>query len=297
MFGVTTTLLIAPLGMRAQELEPRAYSASPVGTNFIVANYTRLTGEVLTDPSLPITDVQAEINLETFGYVRTFGFTRRLASLSILMPFAQTDVSGNVFDAPREVHRAGIGDMRMRFAMGLVGAPALTPGEFARREPATSMGASLTVIAPTGQYTPSRLINIGSNRWAFKPEIGISHPIGKWLVEGSAGVWLYTDNAEFLGGQRRSQAPLSVLQFHAGYTFRPGLWLAADAGVYAGGETKLDGIAKQDRQENTRYGLTLSLPVTRDWSAKLSWSKGLVTRAGGDYKAVSLTLQYRWFDH
>lgn len=287
-------LLGAPVS-HAQELEPRAYSASPVGANFLVANYTRLTGEVLTDPSLPITDIDAEINLGTLGYVRTFGLAGRSASLGILVPVAQADVSGNVYDAPREVHRGGLGDVRMRFAMGLIGAPALSPQEFARREPNASLGASLTVIAPTGRYEPSRLINVGSNRWAFKPEIGLSKPFGNWFVEATAGVWLYTENSEFLGSQRRKQEPLSVIQLHGGYTFSPGLWLAADAGVYSGGRTKLNGVPGQDRQENSRFGLTLSVPLERDWSVKLSWAKGLATRAAGDFTSVSVTLQYHWF--
>jgi hypothetical protein len=293
---VAAPLQLQVASATAQELEPRAYSAAPVGTNFVVASFTRLTGQVLTDPSLPISDIDAHIDLETFGYVRTFGLAGHAASLALLVPMAQADVSGNVFDAPREVHREGVGDVRMRLAVGLLGAPALSPDAFARRTPGTSIGASLTVIAPTGEYTPSRLINIGSNRWAFKPEIGITHPIGKWFVEGTAGVWLYSENDKFLGDQQRRQKPISVLQFHGGYNFRPGLWLAFDAGRYAGGRTELNGVEGNDRQDNSRYGLTLSAPVTRDWSTRLSWSKGAVTRAGGDYKVVTFALQYRWAD-
>jgi hypothetical protein len=289
-------LLLLPSASHAQELEPRAYSASPVGTNFIVASYSRLDGQVLTDPSLPITDVQAKIDLQTLGYVRTFGLAGHAASLGLLMPFAQADVSGNVFEAAREVHRAGPGDARLRLAVNLVGAAALAPREFAQREPATTLGASLTVIAPTGQYTSSRLVNIGSNRWAFKPEIGISQPLGKWFVEASAGAWLFTDNDDFFGGRRRSQDPLSVLQLHAGYNLQPGMWVAADVGRYAGGRTKTNGVYNQDRQENMRYGVTLSVPLASGWSAKLGWSKGVVTRAGGDFKVIAVALQYRWFD-
>ena len=289
-------MLALGVAVHAQELEPRAYSAAPVGTNFLLANITHLSGEVLTDPSVPITDVQANVNLATFGYSHTFGIAGHSASVAMLMPFAHENVSGNVFDAPREVQRGGPGDLRLRVAAGLLGAPALSPAEFARRRPAASLGASLTAIAPTGQYLPSRLINIGSNRWAFKPEIGISQPLGKWFLEGTAGVWLFSENDAFLGGQRRKQNPLRVFQLHAGYNFRPGLWLAADAGSYTGGATEVNGIARQDRQDNRRYGLTLSLPLgSSGWSGRFGWSKGWVTRAGGDYEGVAVTLQYRWF--
>jgi hypothetical protein len=295
--GCLIVLLGRAASVSAQELEPRSYSASPVGTNFFGATYTYLSGDVLTDPSLPISDIQAHINILTLGYLRTFAIAGRSASLGFGMPFARGNVSGNVFDAPHEVYRAGLGDLRLRFALALLGDPALTPAEFASRVPTTSIGVSLTMIAPTGQYVPSHLINVGTNRWAFKPEIGISQPIGKWFVETSGGVWFYTDNNDFLGGNKRSERPLAVVQLHAGYQFRTSLWVSADIGYYAGGRTAVNGVPNDDARSNTRYGLTFSAPLARGWSAKLALSQGLVTRAGGDYKSVSLTLQYRWFDH
>jgi hypothetical protein len=298
--GLRYLLLVSVLAMQdtdAQELEPRAYSAAPAGTNFLVASYARLDGQVLTDPSLPVTDIHAVINTFGLGYVRVVDLAGRSASLGLVVPYASGNVSGKVFDASNQVYRAGLGDMRLRFAIDLLGGPALTPEEFARRTPQTIVGASLTVVAPTGQYVPGRLINIGANRWAFKPELGISQPIGNWFAEMALGVWLFTDNTEFLGNAHRSQAPLPVLQLHGGYTFRPGLWLAGDVGFYSGGTTTVNGVANDDRQNNVRYGLTLSVPITRNWSAKLAVSKGLIVRAGGDYKAISLAVQYRWLDH
>ncbi|MBN3752217.1 transporter [Paraburkholderia sp. Tr-20389] len=281
----------------AQELEPRAYSPAPVGTNFIGLTYSWLGGQVLVDPSLPISDVHAHINSASVGYVHVFNLAGRAASLALRAPFISGDISGNVFDAPNQVHRAGLGDLRFRLSIDLLGGPALTPEEFARRTPDTIVGTSLMVIAPTGQYESAHLVNVGSNRWAFKPEFGISQPLGNWFAEATAGVWFFTDNTSFLGGKRRGQAPLGVLQLHGGYMFRPALWLAADVGFYTGGATSVNGITNDDSQNNARYGLTLSLPVTRDWSAKLAVSNGFMVRAGGNYKSISLTLQYRWFNH
>lgn len=290
------SLLLFVLRASAQELEPRAYSPAPVGTNFIGLAYSRLSGQVLVDPSLPITDVQTQINSVSLGYVHVFGFAGRAVSFGLLAPFVSGDVSGKVFDAPNQVHRSGTGDLRFRFSIDLMGGPALTPEEFALRAPRTIVGASLTVIAPTGKYEPAHLINVGTNRWAFKPEFGISQPLGSWFAEATFGVWLFMDNNSFLGNKRRSQKPLAVLQLHGGYTFRPGLWLAADVGLSAGGATTVNGIGSDDRQNNARYGLTFSMPITRSWSAKLAVSNGFAVRAGGDYKAISLTLQYLWIN-
>lgn len=280
----------------AQELEPRTYSASPIGTNFIGVGYSRLTGDVLTDPSLPITNVQATINTSALSYVRSFGVAGHSASLGIGLPYVDGNLSGSVIDAPTAIKRSGMGDLKLRFGFNLIGSPALTPEEFARRAPTASLGVSLTISAPTGQYTPDRLVNIGTHRWSFKPEIGISKPMGNWFLEASAGVYFFTTNDNFYGGSVRSQDPLATVQLHGGYTFRPGLWIAGDVGYVDGGGTTLNGVSKQDRQSNARYGLTCSAPLARGWSAKLALSNGLVTRIGGNYKSIAFAVQYRWFD-
>lgn len=288
--------LLMPVLALAQELEPRAYSNAPIGTNFIAAGYAHYGGRVLLDPSLPVDDVDAAVDVYSLGYARFFGLLGRTASFSIGIPFVEADLRGNVMDAPAEVHRSGFGDLRLRGALNLFGHPALTREEFIRQPEALSGGVSLSVVAPTGQYDSSRFINIGQNRWAFKPEAGISWPIGNWFTEAAAGIWLFTDNDDFSGGQRRSQEPIGAFQLHAGYSFRPGLWLAGDYGYYWGGRTAVDGVDNEDEQRNSRLGLVLSLPLGSGWSTKLGWSKGAVVRAGGDYRILTLAVQYRFFD-
>jgi len=289
-------LLLSVATASAQELEPRTYSPSPVGTNFVVFSYAYLTGNVLTDPSLPVTNVQARINTFSLGYEHTFGLAGHSASMAFGIPYTRGSLSGNVIDAPTEIYRSGMGDLRLRFAFNLVGGPALSPEEFSRSPPTTSIGLSLTMSAPTGQYVPSRLVNIGTNRWAFKPEIGFSQPVGNWFFEATTGTWFFTTNNDFFRGHERSQDPLLTFQLHGGYSFGPGFWISADIGYAAGGGTSLNGVPDEDRQSNMRYGFTLSVPLARSWSAKLALSNGFITRAGGNYKEISLTLQYHWFN-
>ncbi|MCX5540804.1 transporter [Paraburkholderia sp. CNPSo 3076] len=282
---------------RAQELEPRTYSPSPIGTNFLLLGYAHVSGDVLTDPSLPITGVSTQLNNLVLGYVRTFALADRTASIGVAVPFVSGNLNGLVIGAPTEVHRAGLGDVQFRFALNLIGNPALSPEAFSRAPPVTSLGASVTIQAPTGQYVPSRLVNVGNNRWAFKPEFGISQPWGNWFFEASAGVWMFTNNTNFFKGREKSQAPLAIAQLHGGYSFRPGLWLAADLGYALGGATEVNGGSSSGRQANARGGVTLAAPLGRGWSAKLSYSRGFVVRAGGNYQIVSVAIQYRWFDH
>ena len=280
----------------AQELEPRAYSNAPVGTSFAIVGLTHLSGPVLPDPSVPITDVQARIDILSLGYARFVEVFGRAANFSVLLPYANADVTGDVGDVTHDAHRGGLGDVYVRGAINLFGHGATRPAQFARLREALSGGASLTVTAPTGQYEGSRLVNIGTNRWAFKPDLGASLPIGNWFTEVAAGTWIFTDNDDFFGGHRRSQEPMRVYQFHGGYSFRPGLWVAADFGRYIGGRTSVDGVPKDDERHNSRVGLAASVPLAPGWSAKLSFSKGTVVRAGGDYSITSLAVQYRWLD-
>src|SRR4030095_5283769 len=144
--------------------------------------------------------------------------------------------------------------------------PPLTPAQFSARAPAATLGASLTVVPPLGEYDSSKLVNIGSNRWSFKPELGVSVPVGRWFLEGYAGLWLFTDNDEFFGGVRGEQDPVATLQLHASYTFHPRLWVAFDSTWYAGGRRTIDGVENDNRLENTRIGATLSPPIgPRTW--------------------------------
>ena len=280
----------------AQEIEPRAYSPSPVGVNFLLAVAGHSEGGVLTDPSLPVTDIEARINALAFGYGRTFAIAGRSANFAIAVPYLTLDASGNIGENRASITREGVGDTRLRLAMNLIGAPAMTPREFAQREPRTTVGVSMSLNVPTGEYYSDRLVNIGTHRWALKTEFGLTHPVNKWLLEVYAGAWWFEDNDDFFGGQLREQDPLASIQAHVSFTFRPRMWVALNTTYYEGGQTTLNGVDKADRQSNSRAGLTFSMPVGKDYSLKINWSRGATTRIGSNFTTYGLGLQYAWLD-
>ncbi len=289
---VFVAAIFAASPVRAQEIEPRAFSPSPVGVTFVVTALGRSTGGILTDPSLPVDDVEAEITTGALGLGHTFSFFGRAASAAILQPYVQGRFTGTLNGEDAEASRSGLGDTRIRFATNLLGGPAMTPAEFAKRKPGTTVGASLTLQFPTGEYHSDKLVNVGTNRWAIKPEFGIAHPIGKWYLEGIAGAWIFGDNDNFFGGHHREQDPLTSFQAHLSYTFRPRLWLAVNGIWYDGGRTQVDDVQKDDRQSNSRYGVTLSLPIGRTQSLKILWNDGATTRIGSDFTSWGLSWQY-----
>jgi hypothetical protein len=292
---VCVLLLCGAGTVKSQQLEPRAYSLSPAGANFLGMAYFYSTGNAVLDPSLPIRDVRARVHTVVPYYARTFGLFGRLANASIVTPFADAFVEGEVKEESRSIDRTGFGDPAARLAVNLIGGPALTSQEFREFKPGTTLGASITVIAPLGQYDPAKLINLGTNRWAFKPELGLSYPAGPWDFEFYAGAWLFTGNSDFFGGQVRRQAPLASLQTHIVYTIRPRMWASLDLSYYAGGSTTVNGRKKNDRQDNTRGGLTLAVPVTPNQSLKLTWARGVTTRIGTEFETFGVAWQLLWF--
>lgn len=280
----------------AQQLEPRAYAPAPVDMNLAGIAALLSSGDVALDPAVPIENMHARLRIAAPFYVRTFELLGRQASATITVPVADADATGDVIGQGRSIDRTGLGDPMFRFAVNLIGLPALKPQEFfATRKRETTLGMSLAVIAPYGQYDPNKLINLGANRWAFKPELGLSQPLGNWDLEIYAGVWLFTANDDFYGGKVRRQDPLTTTQAHVVYTFLPNLWLSLDLTYYTGGVSTVDGQTKNDRQDNTRIGATLSLPVARQQSFKLSWSKGASVRVGQDFDTIGASWQYFWF--
>ncbi len=193
-------------------------------------------------------------------------------------------------------------DTVVRFAINLNGGPARLPAEFVKAGlPRTVLGASIKVMAPTGQYDATRLINLGNNRWAFKPEVGFARRIGKAVLDVYGGVWFFTDNDDYAApspgapGNLRTQKPIGVTEVHLSYDFKPFLWISADLNYWYGGRTSVNGSESATTlQANSRLGVTGSIPLTRKQALKFSYSDGVIIRVGGNFHILSVGWQYSW---
>ena len=278
----------------AQSLEPRAYSNTPVGMNFLILGYAYQQGDVLLDPSVPVKDVSTKIHSSVLAYVRSLDVWGKSGKIDVIVPYAWLSANGKVGGEGRDRKVSGFADPAVRFSVNLYGAPALSFEEFKSYRQDTIIGVSLQVTAPLGQYDSDQLVNIGTNRWSFKPEVGISKALGRWTFETAAGATFYTKNDDYFGGQTREQDPIYSVQGHLIYHFPRGIWAALDATYYTGGGTSIDGVKGDDLQRNWRLGATLVLPVTIQHSIKLYASTGVYTRMGGDFNLLGIAWQYRW---
>jgi hypothetical protein len=294
-FGLAIACWLAASPLAAQDMEPKAYSASPVGANFFVGGYTWSTGAVVFDPTLPVDDVHADVQAFVVGIGHTFDFFGDLALVSFGMPYATADLTGKLGEQAAAVSRSGLADARMKFSVNLVGNPAMAARDFFRTPRRTVVGASVSVQAPTGQYYETKLVNIGNNRWAFKPEVGVSVPIRKLDLDAYVGVWLFTDNDDFYpAGLKRTQDAITSVQAHVSYTFKPRWWLALDSTWYSGGASQVAGADPSSGVNNSRLGLTLSVPAGGRNSLKFSWGSGITVRTGTNFTTYSVAWQTLW---
>jgi hypothetical protein len=293
---VAATAATAPPPATAQDLEPRAYSPSPIGTTFVAVSATRSAGGVFTDPSVPITNVEATLGVLGLAAGHTFELFGRQALFFAVVPVAWGDASGDVGEVSGTASRRGLADPRLRLSMILKGSPAMTPAEFAKAPRRTILGVSLTVVPPLGQYDPEKLVNLGTNRWSFKPEIGLSYPAGRWTIDTYGALLLFTSNDEYYPGSSvRRQDPIFAVQSHLSYTFARRYWAAINGTWYSGGRSSVNGVDKEDLQRNTRLGATLSIPVGARQSIKIAYSTGATTRTGADFQTVTAAWQIVYF--
>jgi hypothetical protein len=161
------------------------------------------------------------------------------------------------------------------------------------------LGASVKVVAPTGQYDPRRVVNWGINRWAIKPEFGYSQRWGSWLLDGYAGAWFFTANdASFSSSRqvRQTQNPIGSFEGHLSYDFpKKRAWVSLDSNFWFGGTLARNGLSDAaTRQTSSRLGGTGSFPVSRYQSIKVAYSYGTYVRYGGNYHQLAVAWQYSW---
>ena len=280
--------------VKAQDAEPRAYSNTPVGLNFLIAGYIYSQGKLAFDPSLAAADAAFQSNAGVLAYVRSFDLFGQSAKFDVIVPYSEFSAHGTVADLPREREMNGFADPRFRVSVNLFGAPALSLKEFANYKQDLIVGVSLQVSAPLGQYDDSKLLNLGSNRWSFRPELGVSKAWGQWTYEIVPSVTFFSENPDFFNGRRFAQAPLYLVRSSLIRNFDSGAWVSLDGTYFKGLRTKVNGVPGDNEQENVRAGFTVGLPVDRQNSIKFNASTGIYSRTGTQFSLVGIAWQYRW---
>lgn len=298
VIGVISLWLCWARLVAAQELAPRAYIITPVHGNAITLTWSFYNGGLNLSNTVPITGASGTYSVSSISLYHAFNFVGRSANVTASLPYAVGTFSGNVLGTNKSVYRSGLADFTARFSVNLMGGSALQPQDFAKWKQKRILGASFKIVAPTGQYSPTKLVNWGINRWAFKPELGYSERWGHWVIDGYGGVWFYTTNPAYYAipePKPQTQEPIGSFEGHLSYNLKARAWASLDGNFWWGGVTALSSLRNPEtRQTSSRVGGTVSLPFTKHQSIKVAYSHGSYIRFGGDYSNLQVAWQYSW---
>jgi hypothetical protein len=286
----------------AQDLAPRAYLITPIHSNAVTLTYSFYDGGIIFDGTIPITGATARVHVPVLSYSHSLSFFGRSANFTASLPYGVGNFHGTVVGAEASAYRSGLLPPTFRFSVNLIGGPAMNAPEFIKWRQKTILGASIKLVPLAGQYDPTKLINLGNNRWSIKPELGYSRRWSHWILDAYGAVWFFTDNHEFFsnnqfspGTNTQSETPVGSFEGHLSYDFKPRLWISADGNYWFGGTTSINGVQNPvTLQRNSRVGVTASIPLTRHQSIKLSYNNGAYIRYGGNYQNISVAWQYSW---
>jgi len=272
-----------------QFTDPRTYSNAPVGVNQLELDYAYAHADASLDPSLVVAGAHLDVSQGAVAYTRTFGLLQRMAWVKATVPFAY--VSGSVPGAGISRSVSGAGDASLEIAALLMGGPALGVADFASYQPTTTLGAGLTVTGPTGKYDPDRLLNLGSDRWSFKPQIAIAQPFGReqeWEVDGYVNAYFFTASTTYRGREVLRQEPLFGAEAHLSRNFGSQAWASLDASYSFRGATAVDSVDQHDPQKNLTVGTEASWSPNARNSFALVLAKSVVHENAPAYTGVAI---------
>lgn len=284
----------------AQELTPRRWNHIPVETNIVGLGYVYTEADIFLNPTLRLENVDLRLHSAALHYIHSFEVLHKSARIELNQAYVNAHWDGLVEGIPDTLHREGLSDTRIRLAVNLIGAPPLKGQDYRdyRRQVAeneTIVGAGLQLQLPTGQYENDTLLNIGTNRFTIRPQLGIIQKLGNWSLEASTAAWLYTDNKRFRQGSTLSNAPYYTVQGHLLYKIHPRLWSSLSLGYGTGMESKVDGISQNDRKQRITWGATVGYALRKDLALKLAYfGYDARSNTGSNAENLALITTYLW---
>jgi hypothetical protein len=275
-------LAMGSLSAYAQEIEARAYSNAPIGMNFVTGGLAQAKSGSYT------------LNTQALSMTHVLDVAGQSGRLTLVLPYSELTGTGQVGGQSINASAEGLSDPMIKASVNLYGAPALTNSQFKDYQQDLIIGASLAATIPWGKYNSNQMINVGANRSLIQPAMGFSQAVGPWRLELAGMATIYTSNTSYLGSNTLSQNPIYSGETHAIYYFPNTAWISADATYFTGGQTYINGIPVNGTQENWRFGSTLSYPIDKQNSIRLTGSKGVYSRTDTSYNAVGISWQFRW---
>jgi len=263
------------------QTDPGGVFYPPPGTDVFLFYYKHIRGyETYVDGTQVSHDASMQLDLSMFRYAH-YGKTGAFPwSVNVILPYGSMKLEKGVLDQTS----TGLGD------------PVLVGTIWLLDLPQNNLYGEITcyVTAPLGEYRNDRAVNLGSNRWSFKPEIGIGwKPLNKLSLELLGSVEFFTDNDDASpAAATLKKDPLYGVWGHVTYNFTKSVFLAGSAFWFTGGENELNGTMKNDETQTTSGMITAGLMVAPNMQLLLQYKSDLDVKNGIAQDVIQTRLAY-----
>ena len=274
---IAISLLASALSARATGDGARAYFLAPVNVSLLTGYAISIRGNQSFD--IPVTiGIDANVNAQVVQLSRTMGIGSFIVAPFLVVPFGEFE--GTLHSGSFAVRQksAGLGDIQLGVAVGLFGAPPMTPAEYLKYDPGLTIGIFGKLIMPTGDYSNHRFINLGSNRWTGQIGFPITYYRGNSLFDKTLttfelvpSVWIFGDNRNPFHANNRGQAPLLQIEGHITQNLCRMLWVSIDGFYIYGGSTSADGVSANNTQSGGSLGATIGVIPDKHLSFKFNY--------------------------
>lgn len=265
-------LIYLLLAATAQSQSVRDFQLIPKNINSFRAYYIYGTSNTFIDLGIPFVqdpslDVNVDINIGALTYNRSFNVGGQLAFLQLIYPYGFVNATVQSANRTFEQKSDGTADPMLGIGTSITGAPALTVKEFLKYKPETYLRWAFYTTFPIGKYDENMYVNLGANRWVFRPMMIFGQPFGKSWIEAYTWARFFTENDKYSKGKSTlEQNPQFGIDLHYSYTVNKMLWFAIDGLYNTGGQTKVDGVKQSDYKNNYTLGATVNLTVSKSLS-------------------------------
>lgn len=268
----------------------RSYLNAPQG-NLAMYSYSGVRSNTGGVENLPIPLTETRLQTQSLIYSRIMDIGGRTGGLGVVLPF-QDLLSFNTESNDVAARESGIGDPSVTFEMNLFGAPALQREEFKDWTPGDYCGLHFTFGLPLGRYDPNSAVNLGANRFTFRPLLNysITPDEGKSWIDFYTSVAFYSANEEYLGSSVLKQSPLSDIELHYSRTVYDRLWAGVGVVGLFGGRVEVNDVVATPTQQIGRLALSAGTPMFKGSTAIFGYNNTFA-RSDGAADANSYILQ------
>lgn len=278
---------------RGQDIEPRRWGNLPIGNQLVGFGYAYSFGDVLFDPVLDVEDVEVDVHSMLVSAVFPLKFGKKAGRIDAIIPFSFAHWQGLLSGSPAETSRRGFADPRLRISLHLTGPPASNREELLKylseHSKYTTLGVSLGITLPFGQYFNDKLLNLGLNQFIFRPQIGMVHNWDLWSFELSTSVSIFTANSDFFNDGERKQDPLFAAQTHLIRRFPSRIWVSLSSAYGLGGQSVVNRQPNNDVRSNLLAAASFGFPIGKKHAAKVVYLRSeTLKELGADTNSLIL---------